>query len=64
MHEEVFKLRVRAHEDSDSTKDIDGHGLGLYLVREAVEKIGGKVEMTSEEGKGTSFTLTLPKNCN
>ncbi len=37
-----------------------GAGLGLYLVRRNIESIGGKVALQSEEGRGCTFTLTLP----
>ena len=38
-----------------------GTGLGLYLVKTVLQKHGGSVSFTSEENKGTTFTLTLPK---
>lgn len=37
-----------------------GHGLGLALSREIVEHYGGKIEVRSEPGQGTTFTLRLP----
>ncbi|MBI2876079.1 MAG: hypothetical protein HYY20_04290, partial [Candidatus Tectomicrobia bacterium] len=37
-----------------------GTGLGLYLVREILLAHGGRVELTSQEGKGTVVTLLLP----
>ena len=40
--------------------DISGRGLGLAIVKEKVEKIGGTVSLTTKEGVGTSFKLTLP----
>lgn len=64
MQDKVFDLHVRAHENHASKKNTDGHGLGLYLVREAAGNIGGRVEMTSTVGEGTSFTIILPKNIN
>lgn len=37
-----------------------GSGLGLMLTRQLVQKLGGKLSFESEEGKGTTFILTLP----
>jgi two-component system sensor histidine kinase SenX3 len=39
---------------------IHGSGLGLSLVKHIVEAHGGRISVTSESGKGTSITLTLP----
>jgi signal transduction histidine kinase len=38
----------------------DGTGLGLSIVKQIVERHGGKVSVQSTEGKGATFTLTLP----
>jgi two-component system chemotaxis sensor kinase CheA len=40
--------------------DISGRGLGLTIVREKVEKLGGTVTVTSEPHKGTSFRMVVP----
>lgn len=40
--------------------DISGRGLGLAIVAEKINKLGGQVTLQSEEGKGTTFTLKLP----
>lgn len=37
-----------------------GSGLGLYIVKETVEKLKGRIEMKSTLGQGTIFTITLP----
>jgi signal transduction histidine kinase len=40
-----------------------GSGLGLYITKEAVEKLGGQITVESEYGEGTTFTVTLPNSC-
>jgi two-component system, chemotaxis family, sensor kinase CheA len=39
---------------------VSGRGLGLAIVREKIEKIGGAAHIESERGRGTTFRLTLP----
>jgi two-component system phosphate regulon sensor histidine kinase PhoR len=39
---------------------IGGSGLGLALVKEATEKIGGSIQVESLAGRGSTFTVTLP----
>ncbi|MCU0288091.1 MAG: response regulator [Acidobacteria bacterium] len=39
---------------------ISGRGLGIPIAKEKVEKLGGSISVTTELGKGTSFTLILP----
>ena len=41
------------------TTDAEGSGLGLFIVRETIEKIGGKIAVESFAGKGTTFILEL-----
>ena len=39
-----------------------GHGLGLSIVHQIVEKLGGQVGVESELGKGSLFFFTLPSS--
>ena len=54
----LFKpfYRVKTNE----TKDIDGTGLGLYLVKGIVERHGGQMRFQTEHGKGSIFGFELP----
>lgn len=38
----------------------DSHGIGLYLVKTQIETLNGTINVNSEVGKGTTFTITLP----
>jgi two-component system, chemotaxis family, sensor kinase CheA len=40
--------------------EVSGRGVGLDVVRSAVESLGGHLEMESEKGKGSRFTLVIP----
>ena len=47
-----------------STDYRNGLGIGLYIVKEALTRIGGEINVSSEYGKGTKFTLTVPNHKN
>ena len=40
--------------------DVSGVGLGLYLARNVMEQMGGRISVESEVGRGSTFTLHLP----
>jgi signal transduction histidine kinase len=40
--------------------DMSGVGLGLYLARDVMKRMGGRISVETEVGKGSTFTLHLP----
>ena len=57
------RVRLELRDDGDGFKVKDGHdGVGLTGMRERVEQMGGKLEITSSRGKGTKITVVLPGN--
>ncbi len=55
----LFDRSYRAPDPS--TRAVSGMGIGLYVVREIVAMHGGTVEVESEPGKGSTFTVWLPR---
>jgi PAS domain S-box-containing protein len=60
--EDIPKLfRPFQQVDMSSTKRYEGTGLGLYLCRKILALLGGEIAAASEPGKGSRFTITLPR---
>ncbi len=45
---------------SNEVTDVSGRGVGLDVVKNALDSIGGRIQVDSELGQGTTFTLFLP----
>ncbi len=54
VFDRFYRVRNNGHDD------IQGNGLGLAIVKTIAEQHGGDVDVESEVGKGSCFTLTLP----
>ncbi|MGH7766974.1 MAG: GAF domain-containing protein, partial [Candidatus Binatia bacterium] len=46
--------------DSSETRSYGGVGLGLYIAKQFTEMLGGRIEIESQVGKGTIFTVRIP----
>ena len=46
--------------DKSFSKNTEGSGLGLHIVKEIIDLLGGKIKISSEEYKGTCVTVTIP----
>ena len=52
--EKIFEMFYRA------TKLSTGSGLGMYIVKESLDKLGGTITLESELTKGTKFIVEIP----
>jgi signal transduction histidine kinase len=55
--EKIFRMFERVH----SEKMYEGTGIGLAIVKKAIERMGGEIGVTSEIGRGSTFWIDLPK---
>jgi two-component system chemotaxis sensor kinase CheA len=59
--EEVFAFIFGAgFSTADKITDLSGRGVGLDVVRRNIERLRGRVDISSEQGKGTTFRISLP----
>lgn len=54
----IFKMFFR------SNTSVNGLGIGLYIVKEALTRLGGEISVQSKHGEGTSFYLDIPNYIN
>lgn len=58
-YEKIFQSFTQV--DAKKNREIEGNGLGLSLCKMLVKKMNGVIHVTSEYGKGTTFTVVLPQ---
>ena len=58
--EEQAKIFARFYR-SQAVREQEGVGIGLYLAREIITNEGGYIKVTSERGKGSLFSVFLPR---
>lgn len=59
MNEEVLSHIFEKFYQGDSSHSVRGNGLGLSLVKRIIDIVDGKIEVESEPGKGTKFTVHI-----
>lgn len=57
---QIFRRFTRAHADQPEFESLSGVGLGLAIVDDCVNAMGGTITVESVEGNGTTFELNLP----
>ena len=57
-HQRIFGVFKRLHRDAD----VPGAGIGLAICKVAVERLGGRIWVESETGKGSRFKFSLPSS--
>lgn len=60
IHRKEQRLVFNSFFRSSHLTSVTGHGIGLSTVQQIIKVHGGKIKLKSEEGKGSTFTLTLP----
>ena len=60
MSEEALKRVFEKFYQGDNSHSKDGNGLGLALVKKILDFSGGRINVESVEGKGSTFTIYIP----
>ena len=58
QQDRIFTKLFRA--ENVREKDVDGTGLGLYIVKSIIDNASGSIKFVSEENKGSTFSVTFP----
>jgi two-component system phosphate regulon sensor histidine kinase PhoR len=60
--DELQRIFDRFHQtESAQTRKAEGFGLGLYITKRLVEAMGGWIDVASEVGEGSTFSVTIPQ---
>jgi two-component system chemotaxis sensor kinase CheA len=60
-NQEVYQLILSSgFSTAEVISDISGRGVGLDVVKNTIESLGGRITIDSEEGMGTTFSIQLP----
>ncbi len=60
FHEQIFRVFERLH----TADEFEGTGIGLAIVRKALNHLQGSIRVESKSGQGSTFYVTLPKTRN
>ena len=58
-HQRAFQMYQRV-----GSRDVDGSGMGLAIVKKQVQRLGGEISLDSSEGEGATFSFTWPIEVN
>jgi len=56
-----YEVKRKVFTSFFTTKGLGGTGLGLLMTQKSIQEHGGKIELTSEPGQGTTFRIILPR---